>query len=71
MIDSVALEADSYDKVIEFDDEYAGDWQLDGFIPKSELESFNGDVRICVTLDAKILGEIDDPYYHIMPKTAV
>ena len=70
MIDSVALEADSYDKVIEFDDEYAGDWQLDGFIPKSELESFNGDVRICVTLDAKILGEIDDPYYHIMPKTA-
>lgn len=70
MIDSVALEADSYDKVIEFDDEYAGDWQLDGFIPKSELESFNGDVRICVTLDAKIFGEIDDPYYHIMPKTA-
>lgn len=70
IIDSVALEADSYDKVIEFDDEYAGDWQLDGFIPKSELKSFNGDVRICVTLDAKILGEIDDPYYHIMPKTA-
>lgn len=70
MIDSVALEADSYDKVIEFDDKYAGDWQLDGFIPKSELESFNGDVRICVTLDAKILGEIDDPYYHVMPKTA-
>lgn len=70
MIDSVALEADSYDKVIEFDDEYAGDWQLDGFIPKSELESFNGDVRICITLDAKILGTPDDPYYHIMPKTA-
>lgn len=70
VIDSLSLEEDKYDKVIDFDDKYPGDWQLDGFIPKSELESFNSDVRIRYDLDVKLLGSADDLYYHIMPKTA-
>lgn len=70
IVDSVTLEEDRYDKVIEFDDEYPGDWQLDGIISKSELESFNSDVRIRYDLDVKLLGSADDPYYHVMPKTA-
>lgn len=70
IVNSVTLEEDRYDKVIEFDDVYPGDWELDGFIPKSELKSFNSDVRICYDVDVKLLGSADDPYYHIMPKTA-
>lgn len=55
-VDSIVLEEDTYDKVIEFDDEYPGDWELAGFIPKSELERFNSDVRICYDLDVKLLS---------------
>lgn len=56
-VEQVILEEDTYDKVIEFDDEYAGDWELDGFIPKSELLSFGGDVRVCYDLDVELLSE--------------
>lgn len=70
LIDTAIIEADTYDKVIDYDDEYPGDWQLAGFIPKSELESLGSDLRICVTLDAEIMGDPNDPYCHIMPKTA-
>lgn len=48
-ITSVTLENYSepeFTKTVELDSEYQGDWQDSSFIPKSDLESYNGDVLI-------------------------
>lgn len=53
-ITSVTLENYSepdFTKTVELDSEYQGDWRDSSFIPKSELESYNGDVLICLDMD--------------------
>lgn len=53
MIKSAILEDDTYDKTIELDGEYPGDWSLMNYtIPFKELESYDSDVRI--TLDVEV-----------------
>lgn len=51
---SVTLEDYSepeFTKTVELDSEYQGDWRDSSFIPKSELESYNGDVIICLDVE--------------------
>lgn len=53
-ITSVTLEDYSepeFTETVELDSEYQGDWQDSSFIPKSDLESCNGDVLICLDMD--------------------
>lgn len=70
IVDSICLEDDTYDKDIEIDNEHPnGNWGLGGFIPKSELESFGSDVRVCYELEAELM-DTSDPSYLVLPKTA-
>ena len=39
-------------KIIQLDSEYRGAWQRSSPIPKEELEAFNGDVRVTLTIEA-------------------
>lgn len=58
MIDTAIVEADTYDKEIEFDGEYPGDWQVaNDAIPISELNGYDGGVR--VTLDLEV-GKLEN-----------
>lgn len=67
-ITSVTLEdypEPDFTKTVELDSEYQRDWQDSSFIPKSELESYNGDVliRLDVELTEPKNNRFDDAAY--------
>lgn len=67
LVKSAALE--DYDpapyKTVELDSEYAGDWNMSSFIPKSDLAEFGGDVRVYLNVSIDLYGDENDPWKHI------
>lgn len=64
LIKSAVLEDNTYDKVIDLDGNYPGDWgRMNDGIPVDELTCYDGDVRITLDLDMNILGGKNDLFW--------
>lgn len=72
LVRSVVLEDNTWDKVIDLDGEYPGDWQLiNDVIPVDELTCYDGDVRITLDLEIGTLAAENDLFIDDMPQSYI